>query len=101
MLVIVWEYQVREGGEGEFERVYGPDGLWARFFQQGVGYLATDLLADRVTPGRYLTIDRWESRAAFETFREERAKEYLDLDRTTERLTERERLIGFFGPVGP
>ncbi len=96
MLVILWEYRVRGGFEAEFERVYGPDGLWARLFQKGVGYLGTELLADRVTPGRYLTIDRWDSRADFDAFRETFARPYLDLDHSTERLTLQETLIGAF-----
>jgi len=39
----------------------------------------------------YVTMDEWESRAAYEEFREKFAKEYAELDRKCERLTVSER----------
>jgi heme-degrading monooxygenase HmoA len=52
----------------EFERVYGPDGDWSRFFRTGAGYVGTELLRDLETPGRYLVVDRWEGREAYDAF---------------------------------
>jgi hypothetical protein len=43
-----------------------------------------------------VTIDRWESAAAFEAFKTRFAAEYDAIDRSCESLTRRETLIGRF-----
>lgn len=96
MHVMVWEFRVRRGLERQFEEAYGPDGVWAGFFNRGRGYLGTELLRDIGTSGRYVTVDRWDSREAFEAFREERAAEYETIDRQCEALTESETPVGSF-----
>jgi len=91
MFVALWEYEVKPGGEERFENAYGPEGEWARLFRRDQRYRGTRLLravgAERV----YVTMDEWESRAAYEEFREKFAKEYAELDRKCERLTVSER----------
>jgi len=100
--VILWEFHVRAGREAAFESAYGPAGDWARLFQQAEGYLGTELLRDHEEPGRYLTLDRWASRAAFESFHGERREEYEALDRQCEGLTASEIRLGSFSAVpGP
>jgi heme-degrading monooxygenase HmoA len=66
VIALVFSYDVRNAEE--FERVYGPDGDWARFFREGRGYVGTELLRDVELPGRYLVIDRWESAEAYNEF---------------------------------
>ena len=66
MLALVFSYEARE--PEEFERFYGPEGDWARFFRGGRGYVGTELLRDLENPGRYLVVDRWESAEAYNAF---------------------------------
>ena len=47
------------------------------FFAGARGYIGTELLRERENPGRYLLIDRWESRDAFEVFAKEHQAEYF------------------------
>lgn len=61
----------------QFERAYGPDGEWARFFAGGAGYIGTELLRDLAQPSRYVAIDRWESRDAYNTFVAEHRESYM------------------------
>ena len=96
--VLVWEFRPAAGRESEFERAYGPDGDWARLFRRDPAYLGTDLL--RGPDGRYLTLDRWRSRAAFEGFRATHAGDYAALDRKMEALTSQEAAIGSFDGIG-
>jgi heme-degrading monooxygenase HmoA len=98
---IVWELRPRPGREEEFERAYGPEGDWARLFRRAEGYLGTELLRDPAGPGRYLTIDRWASRAAFAAFKRAHGAEYEALDRACEGLTERESSLGSFENIEP
>jgi len=44
--VILWEFLVKPGREKEFERIYGPEGDWARLFARAEGYVRSDLLRD-------------------------------------------------------
>lgn len=96
--VIVWEFRARSGSEAAFESAYGPEGDWAQFFRRDPAYRSTELLragGER----RYLTIDRWASRAAFEAFKERHGPEYAAIDRRCEALTEHEAPLGDFLPL--
>jgi len=97
--VILWEFQARHGQEAEFEQAYGPDGVWASFFRQGEGFLGTELWRDQEKVGRYITVDRWTTREAFEIFRAGHLEEYQTVDRRCEMLTERECHLGSFTSV--
>ena len=94
--VILWEFEVREGREEEFERMYGPKGDWARLFATGGGYRGTELSRDVEKKGRYVTRDEWESREEFEKFVAENRKKYDAVDAAGEGLTVGERKMGSF-----
>ena len=71
----------------EFERIYGQDGQWAELFRRSSEYLGTELVRDVGRSGKYLTIDRWTSREAFQRFKQQYGMEYAELDKTCRRLT--------------
>ena len=96
MYVVIWEFRVGENSREQFEEDYGPQGVWAQFFQRGEGYLGTELLRDAAVTGRYLTIDRWTSQLAYQTFQTQQHAEYQAIDRRCESLTERESRMGAF-----
>jgi quinol monooxygenase YgiN len=96
LIQIVWEFAVREDKIAVFEQFYSATGCWATLFQASAGFLGTTLLRDTHSPGRYLTIDRWDSAVAQRVMRERFAKEYEAMDRDCEALTETERHIGVF-----
>lgn len=96
MFVVLWMFEAKAGAEDDFARVYGPDGDWARLFRRSPGYLETQLVRDAQMAQRFLTIDRWASRRAFEEFKASCQAEYDALDARCEPLTRSERLIGHF-----
>ncbi len=96
MHIVVWEFHVREGGEAEFERLYGPEGDWVRLFRKGKGFLQTELLKDSAAPSRYLTVDRWTSQPEYEAFRRSHAEQFRAIDQRGELLTTRETTLGAF-----
>jgi heme-degrading monooxygenase HmoA len=97
--VIVWAFQARSGCLPQFEETYGPAGDWSRLFRGSPDYLGTELLRAADGSGRYLTVDRWRSAAAYESFLAARRDEYETLDRRCDDLTDAEDLIGAFeGP---
>jgi heme-degrading monooxygenase HmoA len=94
--VIVWEFRPRPGAETRFEEAYGHEGVWAKLFQQAEGFLGTALLRDGKDRRRFLTIDSWVSKQAYEAFRAAYQSAYQSLDGECESLTESENEIGKF-----
>lgn len=94
--MVLWSFEVAPGRTGDFESLYGPDGAWARLFARAPGYQGTELLRDTLRPGRYITIDRWTSAAAFTAFQREWKAEYEALDRAGAALTAAETPLGAF-----
>lgn len=92
----VWEFEVSASTEAEFRRQYGPNGAWVQLFRQDPAYIETLLLRDASVPGRYLTIDRWRSIGAYQSFRERNSKQYNALGKACEKLTTREACLGTF-----
>lgn len=99
MYVLVWEFHVRAGCESDFEEVYGPNGGWVRLFIKANGFLRTELNRDLENPRRYLTLDYWSSKEAYEFFRQQYREDYTELDRRCEGLTEKETALGEFEGV--
>jgi heme-degrading monooxygenase HmoA len=94
--LIVWEFRPAAGREAEFERAYSPTGDWARFFEQDPAYRGTQLLRDARDPARFLTVDRWTSREAFEAFEKREAAGYHELDQRLAACCASETRIGGF-----
>jgi heme-degrading monooxygenase HmoA len=101
MIHVLWEFEVEAERAEEFEREYGGEGGWVKLFRRGEGYQGTTLLRDRDKPLRYVTVDRWSSREAYDAFRRRYADEYAAIDARCEKLTRAERLIGYFEEVQP
>lgn len=96
MFVILWEFEVKSGSEAGFEREYGSQGVWAEFFRQDAAYRGTRLARDATNSRRYYTMDFWESRGAYEAFRERNAAEYKKIDAKCEAMMTKETPIGTF-----
>lgn len=98
--VYAWEYFVEPRHADAFERGYGPDGEWVALFRRTAGYVRTVLRRDDAQPSRYVTLDEWDSRAAWELFRADFAAEFEAIDALGEEWTVREREIARFDGAG-
>jgi heme-degrading monooxygenase HmoA len=96
MFLVLWEFDVKPGFESGFEKVYGRDGDWAQFFRCDPHYRETRLLRDALRPRAYMTLDFWDSRDAYEHFRQQNREAYLTLDHSCEAMTLREKHLGSF-----
>ena len=94
--VIIWEFRIRRRKRRDFERAYGSDGEWAKFFRKGKGYIATELIRDSQQPDKYITLDYWRSRNHYENFRKQNRKMYQAIDERCEALITHEYEIGQF-----
>jgi len=91
LFVTLWEFEVKSGSEELFEQAYGPEGAWVWLFRRDGRHRGTRLLRDVGAPRVYVTMDCWESRGAYEEFREKFAAEYEELDRQHEGMTVSEK----------
>ena len=80
MFVTLWVFEVKSGSEELFEAAYGPEGAWVKLFRRDKRYLGTRLLRDVGAARVYVTIDTWESWAAYE-----------ELDQKCDGMTMREK----------
>jgi len=90
----LWEFEVKSGCEELFEQAYGTEGEWVRLFRRDRRYRGTRLLRDVGRERVYVTMDLWESREAYEEFREKWAVEYAAIDSRCEGLTRSEKHLG-------
>ena len=97
--VYVWEFIVSADHASAFERTYGSSGEWVQLFRRGPGYLRSELYRDRSQPQRFITIDYWESKDAWDVFRTRFAKEFEALDAKCAAWTISEVEIGRFEPI--
>ncbi len=95
--LVIWEFHVKPGVEMAFEQSYGPQGVWAKFFRSGEGFVATELIRDH--SGRYLTMDFWVSEKAYDNFRRQNAGRYKKIDAECEAMTDSETEVGRFARV--
>ena len=94
--VRVWRFRPLPQAVAAFEEAYGAEGDWAQLFRSADGFLGTTLLKRDGKPGEYLTLDRWVSAQAYQTFRLARHGELTALDRRCESLTALEQEIGSY-----
>jgi heme-degrading monooxygenase HmoA len=93
---VVWSYEVKPEQVKAFERVYGPEGDWVQLFRQSPGYAGTELRRETDRAARYLTIDRWQTKADYRRFRDAFRGEYEVLDARCGRMTDSEKKVGDF-----
>jgi heme-degrading monooxygenase HmoA len=96
VIAILWEYQVPHEHAAEFERHYDSSGTWVIFFRKSASYHGTALLRDPNAPGRYMTLDHWDSLDAYQSFCAEHEAEYRRIDAMCATLTGSERRLGLF-----
>ena len=78
MYCILWKYEVDGSNAPEFEKEYGRNGSWFKFFEPCDDFLGTDLLKS-TEESSYTIIDRWMSKEDYENFLKENKGEYDQL----------------------
>jgi len=90
----LWEFLVAPDRIEEFKHHYGPTGSWVTLFRRSPGYIETLLLQDSANPRRFITIDRWESLDAYQSFHSRFSREYAAIDEVCQHLTITEIPLG-------
>jgi len=91
---LVWQFETDPERRESFEAAYGPEGLWVALFRRADGFLGTELFREIGGRCRYVTVDRWISRGAYDAFRLLHAAAHAALDARCATLTLREDFLG-------
>ena len=73
MIAVVWQFDVKQGREKEFEELYGADGDWTALSRQTRSYLGSSFLRDQNRSSRYLLIEYWSEMIVYEQHRTARS----------------------------
>jgi len=73
MIAIMWQFDVKDGRETEFEQLYGVDGEWTVVNRQSRSYLGTSFLRDQNRLSRYILVEYWSEMIVYEQHRGSRS----------------------------
>ena len=76
LIALVFSYDV-DGQRASSSGSTAPRATGRSSSATGRGYVGTELLRDVEIPGRYLVVDRWESREAYNDFVAANREEYM------------------------
>jgi quinol monooxygenase YgiN len=73
MIAIMWQFEVKQGREAEFEQMYGVDGEWTAINRHTRSYLGSSFLRDQNAAARYVLIEYWSEMLVYEEHRSYRS----------------------------
>ena len=73
MIAVMWQFDVKDGHEEEFEKLYGADGDWTALNRQTRSYLGSSFLRDHGQSSRYVLIEYWSEMLVYEQHRASRS----------------------------
>jgi hypothetical protein len=96
MIAIMWQFDVKNGRETEFEQLYGADGDWTTMNRHTRSYLGTSFLRDQNRAGRYLVIEYWSEMLVYEQHRAYRSDVIASLEDRRTALVDSVEPLGIF-----
>ena len=94
MVAVVWQFDVKDGREAEFEALYGTNGEWATANRQTRSYLGSSFLRNQNETSRYILIEYWSEMLVYEQHRVYRSDALASLE------SRRDALINSVEPLG-
>lgn len=99
MIAIMWQFDVKDGHETEFEQLHGADGEWTAMNRLSRSYLGSSFLRDQNRSSRYLVIEYWSEMLVYEQHREFRADAVASLEERSRALIESVEPLGVFSAL--
>jgi hypothetical protein len=93
---MVWEFQIAEGTQEEFEKFYGVGGPWADLARRDRSYLGASFLRDLGDPHRYVLTEYWSETVIYERHRHQYQSEVLRLEEQRNALVTAATPLGVF-----
>jgi hypothetical protein len=99
MIAIMWQFDVKDGREGEFEQLYGVDGEWAAMNRQARSYLGSSFLREQNRSSRYILIEYWSEMLVYEQHRVFRSDAIASLEERSRALVDLMEPLGVFSAL--
>jgi hypothetical protein len=96
MIAIMWQFDVKNGRETEFEQLYGVDGGWTAINRRTRSYLGSSFLHDQNRSSRYIVIEYWSEMIVYEQHRAYRSDVIASLEERRTALVESVEPLGIF-----
>ena len=99
MIAIMWQFEVKDGREDEFEALYGADGEWTTLNRPTRSYLGSSFLRDQARPSRYLVIEYWSEMLVYEHHRAYRSDVVAAIEKRQQTLVDSVEPLGVFSAL--
>jgi len=96
MIAIMWQFDVKNGRETEFEQLYGVDGEWTTMNRHTRSYLGSSFLRDQNRSSRYILIEYWSEMIVYEQHRVYRSDTIVSLEGRRNTFVESVEPLGIF-----
>ena len=96
MIAIMWQFDVKDGRETDFEQLYGEDGEWATMNRQTRSYLGSSFLRDQNRAMRYIVIEYWSEMIVYEQHRTYRSDAIASIETHLATLVDKVEPLGIF-----
>lgn len=94
MIAVVWQFEVKDGKNGEFEALYGADGAWTALSRRSRSFLGSSFMRDLAQPDRYILVEYWSEMVVYE-------RHYADFEDEVQELeSRRDALLQTVLPLG-
>ena len=99
MIAIMWQFEVKQGHETEFEQLYGVEGEWTAMNRHSRSYLGSSFLHDQSRSSRYVVIEYWSEMLVYEQHRAYRTDALPGLEKQRDTLVESVEPLGVFSAL--
>jgi heme-degrading monooxygenase HmoA len=99
MIAIMWQFEVKQGRESEFEELYGVEGEWTAMNRHARSYLGTSFLRDQNRSSRYVVIEYWSEMLVYEQHRAFRSDAIVLLEQRSQALIDSVEPLGIFSAL--
>jgi quinol monooxygenase YgiN len=99
VIAVVWQFDVQDGKQHEFEAFYGADGPWTAISRRSRSFLGSSFLKDLAQPSRYLVIEYWSEMLVYERHYADFEHEVSALERRRDVLVKSMLPLGLFNAL--
>lgn len=99
MIALVWQFEVKAGGNEEFEAFCGADGPWTALSRRSRSFLGSSFLRDLAAPTRYLVIEYWSEMVVYEKHHADFQQEIAEMEARRDALVTSTQPLGLFNAL--
>lgn len=99
MIAVVWQFEVKQGEQDAFRKIYGADGEWSALSRRSRSFLGSSFLWDQADARRYLLIEYWSEMLVYERHQADFSDEVQSLEARRTALCEAVTPLGVFSAL--